>query len=337
MNQISNCNGLIQKAFNSVSQSQSELIQSLSSACHLAMYEVASTNPQWQDSVRKLIVIDGSERYIGFSKGEHNSLAELFDTESEATALKLFQPTAETIIRLVESGDKADDGYQQIIKFIKKITLKSLQNYRKLLHKNNFDYEFLEDRVQEAAIEIIRAARCYRDEGIAAFDTFASARVKTAVNRKEMKNHLMLKVSDQDISNAYAKAVEINSKKVCHDMAKASDFLPKRAHHNETFNEYAAETDGMYTNNQIENMIVVSNQTQKKLNSFLALKLKSLNDSERLVLFNEVGLVGESLPRVDVIEHLGVTSARYTQIKASALNKIGMFKKVSPAWRRALS
>ncbi|USD59084.1 hypothetical protein J4N45_11130 [Vibrio sp. SCSIO 43140] len=335
MNQISNCHGLITRAFESVSQSQTDLIQSLGSACNIAMHEIATSDEQWISKVRSLIESDGSETYIGYSKS-HNTIAELFETDCEVTILSDFQPTAETVIRLVESGCHSVDGYQQILNTINLLVLKSLNSYRKLLYKNNFDPDFLEDRVQEAALEIIRAARCYRNDGVAAFDTYASARVKTAINRKEMKHHLMLKVSDRDISNAYAQAVEINAGKVSGEMAKASDFLPRRLHGNQ-YNEEHCQKNGIKPQNNSELGSVMSTRTQNKLNSFLALKLKSLSDNERLVLFNEVGLVGEPVAREQIVAHLGVSSARYTQLKTSALQKLGMFKQVSPTWQRALA
>lgn len=335
MEPISKCHGFITKAFESVSQSQDDLIESLGKACKVALYEIAASDKQWITKIQGLIESDGSETYIGHTKS-NVTIAELFETGCEATILQEFQPTAETIIRLVDSGCQSEDGYPQIIHIIKQLSLKSLNNYRKLLHKNNFNIEFLEDRLQEAALEVIRAARCYRNDGVAAFDTYTSARVKTMINRKEMKHHLMLKVSDRDISHAYAKAVEINAGKVCHEMKKASDFLPKRIT-SKKYEDYCHKNGQRPSDEESELNSVISTRTQAKLNSFLALKLKSLNSNERLVLLNEAGLVGDPIAREQITNYLGVSSARYTQLKTSALQKLGMFKQVSTAWQRALT
>lgn len=337
MNPMSKVHSLLNQSFNAVSEQQIELLDQMSTLTTCALKEMAEVNENWRSILVEIAQDMSTANYVGHVLGANQEPLDLLvSPATDPMVLSHLKVTAFSIYEMVERGLKKPPQLKELDAVIQKITLKSLSNYRKVLRRHNFDIDYLEDRVQEAAVEIIRAARCYKNTGIAAFDTYASSRVKTAISRREMHHTLMVKVSDRDISNAYSRAVEINAEKTNNKLTPdvmASSFLPKPIY---DFEENSG--DCFFGETERFSEYVISDNTKYKLKAFLISQLNRLNENEKIVMMNEMGLLGYQLERTEITETQGFTASRYTQIKNSALEKLGAHKKaLSPSWARALA
>ncbi|MFA0340916.1 hypothetical protein AB4552_02210 [Vibrio sp. 10N.222.54.C3] len=336
MDPISRMNSLITESFNSVKESQSEVLETLATTTRKVFKEITQTTPNWRQKLSEIGNDATCANYVGHVVSNKHTPAELL--QSQATddfVLNELQVTAFVVYEMVERGCPEPTQLKDLNTAIQNVTLKSLNSLRKLLRRHNYDIDYLSDRVQEAALETIRAARCYKHTGIASFDTYASARVKTVVSRKELHHTLMVKVSDRDISGAYSKAIEINSEKTNNKLtpdSSASSYLPKPLYDFEQ-----GSNDNRYGVTSGCNDNVVSDLTHLKLRQHLIAQLKTLNANEKIVIMNEMGLVAGTLNRNDLVESLGFSSSRYTQVKTSALQKLGAHKSLSKSWERALA
>ena len=336
MDPISRMNSLITESFNSVKASQSEVLETLASTTAKVFEEITHTTPNWRQMLTEIANDATCTKYVGHVVSNRQTPVELLESQLTDTAvLNELRVTAFVVYEMVDRGCPKPNLLKDLDTAIQNVTLKSLNSFRKLLRRHNYDIDYLSDRVQEAALETIRAARCYKHTGVASFDTYASARVKTVVSRKELHHTLMVKVSDRDIAGAYSKAIEINAEKTNNKLtpdSSASSYLPKPVYDFEQ-----GSNDNRYGVTSAFSDNVVSDMTHHKLRQHLIAQLKTLNSNEKIVIMNEMGLVAGTLNRNDLVVSLGFSSSRYTQVKTSASQKLGAHKSLSKSWERALA
>ncbi|WP_435000123.1 hypothetical protein ACRZ5S_22300 (plasmid) [Vibrio scophthalmi] len=313
-NQITQC-------FNAVDEESQDILDVLTTQTQAAMKEIILNHTQWLTDAIDLSQMAEHRDYLGHIYNEHDDFVEVLRSDNVDEIFNRVQFLPHLVYELVALGAPRPSNLGLVDVAIQKIVMKSMASFRRALLSTTFDPSRVEDKLQDASIELIRAARTYRNVGKASFITYAWRRVMVQVNRKLLHSQLVVKVSNRDVENAF-RTVEINSDLTT--QLSVANLLPN-----------AVDIDDGESHNNIQLSSQHSFESEKFRRNIRAKLVSSLNNlkpNEKVVILGECGLLGNNTPATALAERLNLSRSSYSHSKINALKKLGFYKELDAKW-----
>lgn len=313
-NQISRC-------LDAVDEDSQDVLDTLTSQTAAAMKEIISTHLTWREDIVRLSQMAEHRDYLVHFYSDDVSLDDFLFNPEIGDGRSHIQILPHLVYELVALGAPRPSNLDLIDISIQKIVMKAIGAFRRALLSNCFDATRIEDRLQDAMIELIRAARSYRNIGNASFITYAWRRVMVKVNRQSFHSQLVVKVSNRDVENAF-RTVEMNAGSTTH--LTVSNFLPN-----------AVDIDDCEPHNSRNLCTEQTNESsrfRRDIRAKLIASLNNLKPNEKVVILGECGLFGSQTLASELASMLDLSRSSYSHSKNNALKKLGFYKTLDEKW-----